>query len=435
MIACAFAACSNEDDPIPSVDPTPETGTASLIISSKTTGVTKTKATDNSEVTSLTVALFDASGACKYVATRADNAPNTATEVDGADDVKFDNIAAGSYTIMAFANMPANFSVTTSSTLDDVCATAIPLEGNIYTNNEAASTFPMSSSGKDKVTLEAGKNYFYGYSAAEVAASPLSDKISVSEGNPVKLYRNVAKVNLMEIKMNALSTYTSGAATVNIKKYYMVNAAQTTKVADPAGTYATNNWGNIQIPAAEATPYYAGTWYKNDGTTLFTGESMTNLITSANAAANTKGYYMNDVTDYVLKQTSPNTAVTKKNNDDSSLCSFLVFENHGTFSKEAAAVKPTILSIGASFSIDAQKDGSSYKAERAETNYAVKVGIDGIESGVKDGVHRNVEYNIYVTIVGDGRLIPTDPDPTETDLFVKTEVVDWGSVKQEVTGE
>ena len=93
------------------------------------------------------------------------------------------------------------------------------------------------------------------------------------------------------------------------------------------------------------------------------------------------------------------------------------------------------MSIGASFSIDAQKDGSSYKAERAETNYAVKVGIDGIESGVKDGVHRNVEYNIYVTIVGDGRLIPTDPDPTETDLFVKTEVVDWGSVKQEVTGE
>ena len=32
MIACAFAACSNEDDPIPNVDPTPtpETGTAIL---------------------------------------------------------------------------------------------------------------------------------------------------------------------------------------------------------------------------------------------------------------------------------------------------------------------------------------------------------------------------------------------------------------------
>ena len=34
MIACVFAACSNEDDPIPSVDPTPtpEAGTADLTI-------------------------------------------------------------------------------------------------------------------------------------------------------------------------------------------------------------------------------------------------------------------------------------------------------------------------------------------------------------------------------------------------------------------
>lgn len=38
MIACAFAACSNEDDPIPSVDPTStsEAGTADLTIVVKT---------------------------------------------------------------------------------------------------------------------------------------------------------------------------------------------------------------------------------------------------------------------------------------------------------------------------------------------------------------------------------------------------------------
>ena len=32
MIACVFAACSNEDDPIPSVDPTPTRKQAPLIL-------------------------------------------------------------------------------------------------------------------------------------------------------------------------------------------------------------------------------------------------------------------------------------------------------------------------------------------------------------------------------------------------------------------
>ena len=46
MIACAFAACSNEDDPIPNVDPTPEAGTAtaSLTVSVKNSVRKVTKA-------------------------------------------------------------------------------------------------------------------------------------------------------------------------------------------------------------------------------------------------------------------------------------------------------------------------------------------------------------------------------------------------------
>ncbi|WP_347172413.1 fimbrial protein [Parabacteroides distasonis] len=442
MIACAFAACSNEDDPIPDVNPTPETGTASLIISSEATGVTRTKtATDNSEVTSLTVALFGSDGKCKYLATRTANAPDATAEVDASDDVKFNDIAAATYTIMAFANMPSSFTVAVGNDLSTLCSTAIPLEGNIYTITgetvATATTFPMSSNGKDKITLEAGKNYFYGYSSAEVAASPLTDKVSVSEGSPVKLYRNVAKVHLMDITMNALSKYASGSATITVKKYFMVNAAQTTKVGDPTGNYVNNSWGSIQILATAANPYFAGTWYKANGTTLFSGDDMTSLITSTNAASQTKAYYMVDVEDYTLTQTAATTPVSKQLGEITTpLCSFLVFENHGTFSTETAAVKPTILSIGAKFEIDAVgTDGSKYKYTREEAYYPVQVGISGLTTGIKNGVHRNVEYKIYVTIVGDGRLVPTDPDPETTDLFVKTEVVAWGSITQNVSGE
>ena len=72
MIACVFAACSNEDDPIPSVDPTPtpEAGTADLTIVVKNlTKSTQTKAGEDenakegeAKIYNLFVALYNEDG-------------------------------------------------------------------------------------------------------------------------------------------------------------------------------------------------------------------------------------------------------------------------------------------------------------------------------------------------------------------------------------
>ena len=77
MIACALAACSNEDDPIPSVDttPTPETGTADLTIVVKNlTKSTQTKAGEDENakegeatIHNLFVALYNENGDRKSV--------------------------------------------------------------------------------------------------------------------------------------------------------------------------------------------------------------------------------------------------------------------------------------------------------------------------------------------------------------------------------
>ena len=94
MIACAFVACSNDDDPTP--EPTPEVGTGTLIAGLDSKALTKA---NSSEITSLIVALYRADGSFVQSATLADNQP---TEIEADNDVKFTGLPVDvEYTIVA----------------------------------------------------------------------------------------------------------------------------------------------------------------------------------------------------------------------------------------------------------------------------------------------------------------------------------------------
>ena len=101
MIACAFAACSNEDDPIPSVDPTPtpEAGTADLTIVVKNlTKSTQTKAGEDenakegeAKIYNLFVALYNEDGTLfsKFEDVRYGEAPAPAkTKNEAKEEVR-----------------------------------------------------------------------------------------------------------------------------------------------------------------------------------------------------------------------------------------------------------------------------------------------------------------------------------------------------------
>ena len=103
MIACAFAACSNEDDPIPSVDPTPtpEAGTADLTIVVKNlTKSTQTKAGEDenakegeAKIYNLFVALYNEDGTFLQVSDLTANEDEEVT--DSNNEIQFKGLKAG----------------------------------------------------------------------------------------------------------------------------------------------------------------------------------------------------------------------------------------------------------------------------------------------------------------------------------------------------
>ena len=409
MIACAFVACSNDDDPTP--EPTPEVGTGTLIAGLDSKALTKA---NSSEITSLIVALYRADGSFVQSATLADNQP---TEIEADNDVKFTGLPVDvEYTIVAFANMPTTFNAAQS--LSTVVATPIQLPSGAYSTGG----YPMSSQGIDKVTLKANTTTFYGYTQAEFdAATTEGTKELVAANSPVKLYRNVAKVNLNKVTLNVPTNekFTSGKAEVTLDAAIILNAANTSLAADVKGAYSTNNWGSVQNLTGNA--FDAGTWFKKDGTTAFAVKP--DYITSESAVTYTEANYIATLTN-TLNQAALGTGVNTGNDQ---LASFYVFENHGE-----ASTSKTILTLRGTYKFDAiTTNGAPYAEARTEAYWPLQVGITGLTDGVKDGVHRNVQYDITITITGHGNLDPTTPD-VESNMFVKTEVVEWGHISQDV---
>ena len=194
MIACAFAACSNEDDPIPNVDPTPEAGTAtaSLTVSVKNSVRKVTKAGDSeglqtaneAKINTLLVALYDnATGT--LVATSSDIATEDATAEN--DEVKFEGLKEGmSLRAIAFANMEDISLTGTTTTSFTSPVITIPTTGFSDDN------LPMSSGLSKAFTLAKGSNY-YGYNKEGVTS--LAD-------DPLYLVRNVARVDLKGLSLD-----------------------------------------------------------------------------------------------------------------------------------------------------------------------------------------------------------------------------------------
>ena len=161
MIACAFAACSNEDDPIPNVDPTPtpETGTADLTIVVKNLAKnTQTKAADDSNakegetaIHNLFVALYNEDGTFLQVSDITANKDEEQTSSN--NEIQFKGLKAGaSYRALAFANVPKEALTATANSFDLTSAYYV------LTGAEA-NGLPMSSGISPVFTLAEGENY------------------------------------------------------------------------------------------------------------------------------------------------------------------------------------------------------------------------------------------------------------------------------------
>lgn len=195
MIACVFAACSNEDDPIVGPDQ-PQTGenNATLTISVKNVARSLTKAaaegtqTENeAKITNLTVALYDAETGA-LVASTSDIANEDAAADN--DEVQFAGLTEGAQLrAIAFANMP-EISLA-GTTIDNFVSPVYTMPAAGFAENY----LPMSSGLSDPFTLQAGKNY-YGYTKT----AGEGEHILVAD--PLYLIRNVARIDFTGLSLD-----------------------------------------------------------------------------------------------------------------------------------------------------------------------------------------------------------------------------------------
>ena len=439
MIACAFAACSNEDDPIVGPDQ-PQTGenNATLTISVKNVARNLTKAvaegtqTENeAKITDLTVALYDAETGA-LVASSSDIATEDATADN--DEVQFAGLTEkAKLRAIAFANM-GEISLT-GTTINNFVSP-------VYTMPTAGFSedyLPMSSGLSDLFTLQAGKNY-YGYNKTR------EEGVNILVAEPLYLIRNVARIDFKGLSLDMTKAtkdvYVAGTATIVPECVFIMHGRTKSNAADMGNgdswwsTASNTVWGNVSATyAANATDYasgYRGDFVNDDA--MFT--NMRGSIIEGYKASLPTTALVQDIASEGAASASITTAPK-----------FYVFENpqvkaaremNGTENFKPEDLATEIVVKGTYKLENAKKRGSNavYNYEEKTAYWPIKIAATnemaaGTADYLNDGkIHRNIIYSIDATLAGRGYDDPTVPPTDFVELFVKTKVLDWGSANQ-----
>ena len=438
MIACAFAACSNEDDPIVGPDQ-PQTGenNATLTISVKNAARSLTKAaagtqTENeAKITDLTVALYDATTG-ELVASSSDIATEDATADN--DEIQFAELTKGAQLrAIAFANMPE------ISLAGTTIGNFVSPVYTMPTTGFAEDYLPMSSGLSDPFTLQAGKNY-YGYNKI------VGEGEYILVADPLYLIRNVARIDFTGLSLDMTKAtkdeYVEGTATIVPECVFIMHGRTKSNAADMGNGNSWWNvvsntvWGNVSATyAANATDYasgYRGDFVNDDA--MFTnmrGSIIEGYKASLPATALVQNIATEDGVSATIK-------IAPK---------FYVFENPQVKAARemngAENFKPedlaTEIVVKGTYKLEnAKKSGSNAVYNYAEKTayWPIKIAATNEMAAataeyLKDGkIHRNIIYSIDATLAGRGYDDPTVPPTDFVELFVKTKVLDWGSANQ-----
>ena len=443
MIACAFAACSNEDDPIVGPDQ-PQTGDVETTLAFAIKGAdTKTKAGTQTaaeeKVNNLRVILYTADG--NYVASSTTGA--TKDNVDDNREVQMTaKLPAGvtSYKVLAVANLSTSFA-------DNVGTSLAAMEQGAPFGTGAAigdAGLPMSSGVSAAFTVTLGKANYYGYTTDDIVDYDATKDVIV-ESEPLPLIRNVARVDLKKVTLDLNASkkepgYTAISAQLQLQEAFILHARTKAAAADLSTTpswwnLTAGTWGTI------AAQYTASTTELLSGRNVFesTPSTFENVVGTADDGYKT-----------VLSQTITQNSTVAVSQELEGI-SFYILENDKTSASREIVVTgddavtnhshqyATELVIKGKYKVtSATNTSGTYKYPEEVRYWPIKIGIDGISgSGAGTGsVHRNYIYEITeATIAGPGYKDPTKKEDDPIQLFVKTKVTDWGKATQTPTIE
>jgi hypothetical protein len=438
MIACAFAACSNEDDPIVGPDQ-PQTGEVETTLAFAIKGAdTKTKAGTQTgaeeKVNNLRVILYTADG--NYVASSTTGA--TKDNVNDNREVQMTaKLPAGvtSYKVLAVANLSTSFA-------DNVGTSLAAMEQGAPFGTGAAigdAGLPMSSGVSAAFTVTLGKANYYGYTTDDIVDYDATKDVIVAS-EPLPLIRNVARVDLKKVTLDLNAStkepgYTAISAQLQLQEAFILHARIKAAAADLSTTPSWWNstagtWGTI------AAQYTASTTELLSGRNVFesTPSTFENVVGTADDGYKT-----------VLSQTITQNSTVAVSQELEGI-SFYILENDKTSASREIVVTgddavtnhshqyATELVIKGKYKVtSATNTSGTYKYPEEVRYWPIKIGIDGISgSGAGTGsVHRNYIYEITeATIAGPGYKDPTKKEDDPIQLFVKTKVTDWGRATQ-----
>ena len=397
MIALAFTACSNENDPIDNGGSATTDGTT-LEVSAN---FVNTKAGD----VGYTVYVYNAAGAL---------------EVSGDVDTQL-KITEGTkkFVVLDNDNAPAS-----TASLDAICA-AVNFGTNETVNGGTRNSCVY------EVNCQRGKVNMAGYTSNEIAqvtnglAINTNAEVFLASNNKIPVYRNVGLINLSSVTVaekKASDVVVYSAPSITIDSIFVLNAhAQALRAPKTTGWWITTE---VSSPAnfvnGTSSTAYAAWW--------------------ADASSHAKRYVQDaqassaEATNLVVKSLAKTVATGTWTLTEDDAVRFVAFEN-------TSEVNPTLFVIKGSFSYTANgktvtepnrywtiQVGKSFTAATTWTNYA-DFGL--ATAGGFTGFRRNIQYNLSLTITGPGSKNPLYPGSDEdTYIMAAVQLVPYGQVNQ-----
>lgn len=393
MVACAFSACSNDDDPnIP--DPALELD-ATLTVAFSSVGnngstlKSLTKADDNqyNTIDKIGIAVFN-NGAMSTMDNGALISYAERDNSDATDTTACISVKSGKVKVLVVANPATDMfkSYTTYNKYLEAISEASIDENNLL----------MSSKAYD-ITVAKGRNTI-ATNASTVFGE--DNKGTVAENENIKVYRNVARVEVPKIIINPRSGFGKEGkyAKFTLKSIYVSNVRSSVSVFGKADDF----WCPV---VNKASGLIKGDAIDQDHTTY---KKYIKLFDSNNVI---------EYSDMSAEKEFPDARIFV--NDNSSPSTILEPEKNAT-----------LLVIRGDYEYRAVGGGEVIKSTDAYWTTVINntdpvSGDAGFPSHC--GVLRNVKYLLNVTITGPGSGTE-DPESSAASLTSKIEVVPWGQV-------
>lgn len=390
MAAIGILAGCSDNEPILDNPIQPGTALLSLSIDTKdlfgTKGMTKSDAT----IASLSVFVYDATSGVRIAGKTKTVNQGTLTEVDSI------KVSPGNAKVLILANVDEEIlTALETKNLPDVLATTTTLD------SEETGSFTMSSVVRT-VTLQEGKYNMMGYTNLQVGNTENGHSV-YQEGNnpndaastPIKLYRTVARVQLMSVTVSDEGNKFGKTEYLHIDSVFLGNVK--------SRSYIASEKDYLQVEAENAKLSEAGWWYgahADDEPDMYKSP-----VGGAVKDTATLAYKFEPLLELVPE-------VVYKNTDGSCLGkSFYVYENsNGGEGIDAVALR-TYLVIRGTYSYTDEL-GTHTEPNRFYTvpiNYPANVGTGTLREDAHAGIMRNNSYELHVTVQGKGSDKPWEP--------------------------